>query len=381
MGNANGRIYAPVNTDDVSTVLGVNSDLINYLCSNLHGKINMWAKYKPESHNTPESINLIMRQTNNFGLEPTAEYFSIYAFREAVRKNEFNGGWRYIAPSGNDFMRLDDFVSEDGNAGYDHNATSPFGDLQPIKITLYDTTTHNTIVPADAPGGGEHSIGIDEFKGGGYHDFANWYFGILLFYSPTRYFIATTASKMNEKGDWQVNFGWISPTYAGTYTGVPFLCNQRLTVDGNEPGGLRIVGIGNSGVDIELVKETSLYYMLLTCVFEDRYTIHYMLDAYNKTNTSKTFSNISIYVGHMDYKTGDVVDVVRIGGNHAKEVTVAANSHVNVVDDTETVGYGPGVEASEYYDMCGVQYNNKATVWFPIDVGDIGEDDADTDAR
>ncbi len=42
MGHNNGVITAPVNTDDVSAVLGANSHDVATLCS--HERINKWSK-------------------------------------------------------------------------------------------------------------------------------------------------------------------------------------------------------------------------------------------------------------------------------------------------------------------------------------------------
>lgn len=48
MGHSNGKITAPVGIDaDIAPVLGVGSYDLGYLCSNAHGKINPWARYKP----------------------------------------------------------------------------------------------------------------------------------------------------------------------------------------------------------------------------------------------------------------------------------------------------------------------------------------------
>ena len=48
MAHSNGKITAPVGIDaDIAPVLGVGSYDLGYLCSNAHGKINPWARYKP----------------------------------------------------------------------------------------------------------------------------------------------------------------------------------------------------------------------------------------------------------------------------------------------------------------------------------------------
>ena len=51
MSHSNGIISNPINPQDPYLVLGVRKRKsgynINYICSNLHGRINKWAKYKP----------------------------------------------------------------------------------------------------------------------------------------------------------------------------------------------------------------------------------------------------------------------------------------------------------------------------------------------
>lgn len=56
MGNSNGYITDPVNTDDVNAVLGENSHDVGTLCSS--PKINKWAKYKPVIIDTPYHSHL-----------------------------------------------------------------------------------------------------------------------------------------------------------------------------------------------------------------------------------------------------------------------------------------------------------------------------------
>ncbi|WP_297643631.1 hypothetical protein [uncultured Bacteroides sp.] len=115
MGVSNGIVSAPINPQEVYNLLGVgkyNGEYnINYLCSNNHGKINKWAKYKPVKYP---------------GLAPSANYWKAadgFCGFKVPRVDGTNIGaletatWEYSAPTGDDEpFRLLDFE------GYDHNA-------------------------------------------------------------------------------------------------------------------------------------------------------------------------------------------------------------------------------------------------------------------
>lgn len=108
-----GIIQAPVTVDDVKQVLGVSNNDVGYLCSNSHGKINPWAKYKPVNFNGKIGIltETELRSTI-YGLT----YKKFQDFREAIIYV-----WEYAPPSGGASWpyRLHDFVN------YYHGAPAP----------------------------------------------------------------------------------------------------------------------------------------------------------------------------------------------------------------------------------------------------------------
>lgn len=118
--HSNGIISAPISASDPYQVLGVGiyggGYDIGYICSNKHGKINKWAKYKPVRYNviTTESLKEWYRaQTGDCGLEfSKTDYLSDYKSGNA---------FAYKPPTGGDAapFRLLDFE------GYDHKA-EPF---------------------------------------------------------------------------------------------------------------------------------------------------------------------------------------------------------------------------------------------------------------
>lgn len=147
MGNSAGKITAPVNTDDVGTVIGVASHDVATLCSST--KNNKWSKHKPVRGESPASYATWDRNTGNvrgvvgypiywgmrmpfnngYQLNITNEqggtlgsrWLKPLAIRAAHLLNETQCGnvknYEYMQPVvGTDFCRLDDYV------GYNHNA-------------------------------------------------------------------------------------------------------------------------------------------------------------------------------------------------------------------------------------------------------------------
>lgn len=140
MGHANGKITAPVNTDDVSAVLGVGSHDVATLCSDDNGKvkkINKWSKYKPVIINSPMQTHLTATADQWYKGDDGKCGFSIPigapgANGPTVANLYKSNAWEYNPPSPyiydstgkiiggrGDFCRLEDFI------GYDHNA-KPF---------------------------------------------------------------------------------------------------------------------------------------------------------------------------------------------------------------------------------------------------------------
>lgn len=130
MGVSNGIVSAPINPQEVYNLLGVgkyNDEYnVNYICSNNHGKINKWAKYKPVKYP---------------GLAPSANYwkgtdekcgFSFPDTTSKITSQSSDGVWTYNPPTGGDSspFRLLDFD------GYNHNATSKW-----LSISIPTTTT------------------------------------------------------------------------------------------------------------------------------------------------------------------------------------------------------------------------------------------------
>lgn len=112
MAHSNGRITAPVNTDDVKDTIGENSHDVGTLC--LSNKINRWSKYKPVEYPSPDSVTNYWQGTdgkNGLHIDLNADNTFTNDFVRSFYNNTDN--WGYVHPQG--FLRLSDFD------GYNHN--------------------------------------------------------------------------------------------------------------------------------------------------------------------------------------------------------------------------------------------------------------------
>lgn len=110
MSNSGGKITAPVSIEDVCQVLGVTTRDVGYLCSNQHGKINMWSKCKPVIVNDMQNITQEQLKAAAYGLQ---WYQSGDSLTYSIK---------YLPPVGDtNWKRLTDFV------GYNHAITSGLG--------------------------------------------------------------------------------------------------------------------------------------------------------------------------------------------------------------------------------------------------------------
>lgn len=373
MGYSNGMIFAPVNSDDVRAVVGVNSHNWKDLCTS--PLINMWAKFKPERIGGYPDITLAQRKANNFGLRPGAVYNSKYSFIQAVGNDSFAPGWTYDRVTATDWHRIDDFI------GYDHNAMCPFGELLPFTGTLYDSTLNSLVIPCSAPPGsdgsddGQLSISdFDQYLSGSGIILANCYFGILL-YSGSRQFMATTTVPIGTNQDWQVNFGWLNPAYAGTYKGIPFLSTVPFTVDGAELAGAQIIGLNNAGVDITLKTEAQSdrdkWSMSYDVWFEtvDTGIVNYNISIESVDGNPHTFRNLRIYIASDNDGTNSTM-IANYGD-------VSVNNLISFYDEGE-VGVGHNWEFWQWFAVSWGSGNSSG--WIPMsapDQGDGGDDGPD----
>lgn len=104
MPHSNGIITAPIGVDsDIPQVLGLSSTDIGYLCSNEHGKINIWSRKKPVRYNKLTELTDNEYKSVSFGLT-----------YEVGGANDY-GVWSYLPPRGEE----EPYRSTDFN-GYSH---------------------------------------------------------------------------------------------------------------------------------------------------------------------------------------------------------------------------------------------------------------------
>lgn len=284
MGHSNGRITAPVNTDDVAATIGQSSSDVATLC--LSDKINKWAKYKPEATGTMQTLTLTLRQRNNFGLVPSVKYQGINAFISALEDGTYNGGWTYIKPNANQWKRLDDFV------GYNHKATSPFGYITEGEYLL--TGTNDVTIAAPIPSGSD-ADGLIDLADMQNTDLviSNFYFGVLLYGSQILY---ATAENTVGNHDWNVRFENIPKSFADYYIAVPFLSSKQLTYGEALPSGVVIAGTGQEGVDVSINTIETYYKYFISAYYTSNtsQSIKYTATITNPSDKAVVFSSVKL---------------------------------------------------------------------------------------
>jgi len=135
----NGKITAPVSVEDVKRTLGVASNDIGYLCSDQHGKINIWSLNKPVDYPAlilPDDYDVVVQ--SNQGIRHK-EYKTLNDLMNALDREQYMNEWSYSnVPQGgkNSPYRLTDFV------GYDHNAKPPIYRFVFPSAAIQDGTIH-----------------------------------------------------------------------------------------------------------------------------------------------------------------------------------------------------------------------------------------------
>lgn len=194
--NSNGVITAPVSINaDVYPVLGIASHNgwydVGYACSNQHGKINMWSRYKPVRWNNKPNITASNAQwwkgeDGRCGIKlPTgiATYKNIPANMTEDKMN----GWQYLAPTGgSQFYSLDFFEN------YKHDAMPAIYNFNVPKTVSKDgeliATCAMGIAEAPDPDGnktGPGSIALDDIRGETLHgedpsNLGEYYLGVVI---------------------------------------------------------------------------------------------------------------------------------------------------------------------------------------------------------
>ena len=167
----------PINVEEPYFVMGVaplvdedGDDLydVGYAASNLHGRINMYAKYKPVRYDSPdnESNPLWWKASDGncgFSIKQIQSYKELPDVMDGV-----TNGWGYLAPVvGIDWFRLCDFN------GYNHRAIPFVSGFGGNELTLVSSTIDFSAM--FSRGGNSDLLSIDDIT-----DISECYFGVYI---------------------------------------------------------------------------------------------------------------------------------------------------------------------------------------------------------
>jgi hypothetical protein len=206
MANSNGIITAPVRLlADVSSVLGVAGNL-GYLCSNVHGRINPWAKYKPVKFTKKSALTDAERSSRNWGLSNVPYYDNVNYMADYVKHGSPLAGncgtpyFTFIAPVGGESepYRLLDFN------GYSANAVQMYLSYNDSIMMAEGTNAFSITVPINVQPGNNQSINLTDlhFLDSNLNNIKDWkdcYLCLgLIAVSSTEFYIATGNASISD---------------------------------------------------------------------------------------------------------------------------------------------------------------------------------------
>lgn len=271
MGHNAGRITAPVNTDDVSAVLGVASHDVATLCT--HQRINSAALYQPRYSSVNPGLNLQSTASNDgfqwiatqIGQSPdgTGSGYSCPAYGVWVPKYNISSTssslwnalftasrrtWFIKKPDANSYKILDHFI------GYDHNAKITKPIISP-SVSKNGTSGNTISVVFTTPTPDGRTMSISNLFGKSSSSATKWYFGAVIF-RGTNKDGWTTSDTMLVMGssvaisnigqttvDVSVNDTGASQTTSYVYRIIPFVCD-KAGLTSSKLSGTTFYGLG-----------------------------------------------------------------------------------------------------------------------------------------
>ena len=310
MGNQNGIISAPVGLQpDVYGVLGLVKTGTFYdigeANGNGHGRINPWAKYKPERINTPAEITLDQRKDNNCGLTPYL-VSTLSGLADAYEQHpEDMHGWTYSPPRpGTDWCRLTDWD------GYNHNARPQYDKLYgPDNVALDMQTFMFTCMYAE-PSTREDMVNFADLE-----DMGELYLGMYITGTRTQF---ATAEEPNVGGVQFSTTGFVQ----GSYQAYPFLSSVKL-VQGEALQAGRFYTVPGIGPVEFTVSNTSVNIGITARKGQGGLvSISYTVTVYNYSGT-RTLNNNRIFLRYADK---DLYDTMVSGEQYRDLPDVVAGS-------------------------------------------------------
>lgn len=312
--NSNGIISAPVGIDaDISPVLGVGSDDLGYLCSNQHGKINKWSRFKPLVNTVYNGVDLHMWddfENNNdsskwwnggdgqCGLDiPYTE--SIITSADKYFNGEMAWGYNAPKPNAKQPARALDFD------GYNHYAVAPIDNsTMPTDVWLEQAgSDHRFLLELDSvisgtPQENPHNLTLEDiqvphiYASGNNQYLKNWYLGLLMRSKNKQNIVAVTNTDTIATGSGlNIEFLGNSSWLGGTWDVIPFLSPEPVELFGEEKAS-KYISIDVPPTTIEVHPIGDLYYGLVNAYFIDKSakTVGYWGEVINNDSSERTFS-------------------------------------------------------------------------------------------
>ena len=220
MGLVNGQITAPVSLQaDVYAALGLQKTGtyydIGYICSNRHGRTNMWSRRKPVRYPGPAELTEAQWKTACFGMD--VKYSAnLDTAIEAAKA----GDWGYLPPRpGTDWCRLTDWV------GYRHNAVRPCTTKLMDQAGERGQSALGMVMFQDTTGEAaatQGNLSLREMMVNGVL-FSNCYFCVVVIDGNGNKVIGSTSEKPFGQSNNTVYFSYDQEIAVGKYTMIPLI--------------------------------------------------------------------------------------------------------------------------------------------------------------
>ena len=339
----NGIITAPIADKDPYTCMGVGKYNgwydIGYICSNNHGKINMWSRFKPVRWRSVD-INMTnpewwKAEDGRCGIDLADARISTYTQVPSKMTADKLNGWKYLPPNGNIFpFRLLDFNK------YMHFAFPPVGSFNVPEIAPYGGNLVASMglsmitTEKDEPG----SISLEDIRDNSteeIHNLGEYHLGI--------YITDTSGNKVGRviggigANNLQVSYNLAGLPLGNTYNVYPFFAKEKrgqfdadvaniyYTIPTTEVKQVRIVSKEEAeGLTISLIAK------YIYDLSGRKTSVSYTLEITSKT--IRTFTNNVIA---LRFSSNEPMDALEIGEVQKKlsDITVSSGNPYELTDD------------------------------------------------
>lgn len=353
---------------DLQAVLRSSKNTIGGLIT--YGNINKWAKYKPfrSSSLNPDATT---RQNAHYGLSiasATATDLGSPSSSSSFLGKLVAGQlvWDYLRPRGmngggsgvHEWFRMLDFN------GYYHDSICPVGDVYPVSTF----TNGNGIIAWDLPNLDNGNIQLSDFSVNG-TALTNFYLGVLLYQSDSRYNIVTSDSILGT-GDVEITLSGIPSSDMGTWRAYPFFSSVQIAYGGQTGTGV-YVSAGWTGYEELTFRDSSSYFSLdVFAEWNSAFTqITYQIYATNELSTQQTLENVTIHIrknqdGSTPPTGGDDVRQITIG---TIVVPAASGGDAGIYTSQPATISQSGSDHATYTYWIGASATGRPAVFMPIE--------------